>query len=363
MLKIVTIVGARPQFVKAAVVSRVLKNTSNCSEVLIHTGQHYDVKMSDLFFQEMEIPKPDYQLSISGGTHAQMTGAMLIKIEEVISQEKPDVVLVYGDTNSTLAGALSAAKLNIPVAHVEAGLRSYNMRMPEEVNRILTDNVSNLLFCPTQTAVDNLKQEGFGIAKSGSIRLTGDVMYDAVLHYQPLAEKRSKILTDLGIVPDEYVLCTLHRQENVDDDDKLGEIISALNALSKDSKIVFPVHPRTRQRIDKLGMELNCFAIEPVGYFDMLQLLKHSKSVMTDSGGLQKEAYFSRKPCLTMREETEWTELVAGGVNILCGSSRESIIECFKKLNSEFNCDFPKELYGDGAAGEKIVSCMVSGGQ
>lgn len=302
-MKIATIIGARPQFVKAAAVSRVIKNTESVEEIIIHTGQHYDVNMSDVFFEEMDIPKPDYNLNINGMGHGAMTGQMLEKIEEVLLSEKPDWVLVYGDTNSTLAGALAAKKLHIKVAHVEAGLRSFNMNMPEEINRILTDRISDVLFCPTSTAVDNLKKEGYENIDTKIINV-GDVMLDVALFYKERATKPKDSL------PEQFVLCTVHRAENTDDVDRLKSIFESLEIISKTTPVVLPLHPRTKSKLISIDYDFDNSKIKfinPVGYFEMIWLLQNCSFVMTDSGGLQKEAFFFKKQCITLRDETEWS--------------------------------------------------------
>lgn len=350
-MKILTIIGARPQFVKAAVVSRAL-NKAGISEILIHTGQHHDASMSDVFFQEMRIPKPNYHLGVAGLGHGAMTGRMLEKIEEVLLKEKPDWLLVYGDTNSTLAGALAAAKLHISVAHVEAGLRSFNMRMPEEVNRVLTDRVSTLLFCPSDAAVNNLKAEG---VIRGVVR-TGDVMADALYYYLEFAAKEAKMFSTPPAGP--YALATLHRAENTDDPVRLKNIMTALEVIGLERPVYLPLHPRTKNKLKEMGLSPKLNIIDPVGYYDMLQLLKGCSIVLTDSGGLQKEAYLSQKPCVTFRDETEWVELVEIGVNKVVGTETESIVAAARAyLQSQPN--FPSGLYGDGKAGEKIVQAML----
>ncbi|MCX6291723.1 MAG: UDP-N-acetylglucosamine 2-epimerase (non-hydrolyzing) [Bacteroidetes bacterium] len=355
-MKIVTVLGARPQFVKAAVVSREISRHSLLDEIIVHTGQHFDKNMSEIFFREMEIPEPAYHLNIHSLSQGAMTGQMLEKVEKVIADVKPGLVLVYGDTNSTLAGALAARKLNIPLAHVEAGLRSYNMRMPEEINRIVTDRISDHLFCPSETAVRNLEREAFHLFGC-SILNTGDVMYDAVLFYQEKASLQSTIISKLN--NSEFVLCTLHRAENTDDVSKLASIISALNTITETIPVVLPLHPRTRKIMDTNKIKLNFDVIEPVGYFDMLELLKHCKLVMTDSGGLQKEAYFFQKPCVTLRDETEWTELVECGYNKIAGSDAGSILRNFEAMRAK-QFSFDVQLYGDGRAGKKIVDAILS---
>ncbi|MFP5491613.1 MAG: non-hydrolyzing UDP-N-acetylglucosamine 2-epimerase [Bacteriovoracia bacterium] len=352
MKKIVTIIGARPQFIKAAVVSRAFKAKSNIQEVLIHTGQHHDASMSDVFFDEMRIPKPDYNLGVAGLSHGAMTGRMLEKIEEVLLKEKPNWVLVYGDTNSTLAGALAAAKLHIPVAHVEAGLRSFNMKMPEEINRILTDRVSTLLFCPSDAAVKNLQNEG---VTKGVIR-TGDVMADALYYYQKIACVEAKLFKTPPAQP--YTLATLHRAENTDDPVRLKKIISALEIVNIETPVYLPLHPRTKGKLKDLGLNPKINIIDPVGYYDMLQLLKGCSIVLTDSGGLQKEAYLSQKPCVTFRNETEWVELVETGVNMVVGTETDAIVSAVKAFKHS-GVKFPEALYGNGKAGEKIVEAML----
>lgn len=316
-MKVLSVVGARPQFIKAAVVSRVLRTDPAVREVLLHTGQHYDTNMSDLFFSELDIPRPDYHLGIGGGAHGQNTGRMLEALEKVFVSEQPDWVLVYGDTDSTLAGALAAVKLHIPVAHVEAGLRSFNRGMPEEINRVLTDHASDLLFTPTQTAVENLRREGIPRER---IHNVGDVMYDAALYYGTKAERKSRILERLDLQPKGYILATIHRAENTDDPERLENILRTLVCVHQDVTVVLPVHPRTRARaqtykFDHLMEEI--VTIDPVGYLDMVMLEKNARLIATDSGGVQKEAYFHRIPCVTLRDETEWVELVELGWNRL----------------------------------------------
>lgn len=353
-MKIVTVIGARPQFIKAAVISRVFASCNEIEEVIIHTGQHFDANMSEVFFEEMSIPKPHYNLNINGLGHGAMTGQMLEKIEEVLLQEKPDWVVVYGDTNSTLAGALAAKKLHIRVAHVEAGLRSFNMDMPEEINRILTDRISDVLFCPTDTAIENLKREGF---KNMDCRImkNGDVMQDAALFYSDKA-KRPEVT-----IPEHFVLCTVHRAENTDDPERLAGIFDALENLSKSLPVVLPLHPRTRSKLMALNYDFSnskiCF-IDPVGYLEMVWLLKNCELVMTDSGGLQKEAYFFRKYCVTMRDETEWVELVENGFNLLAGSDSDRILKCIRELRLKNQVEFENRLYGKGDAGKKVLEVL-----
>lgn len=360
-MKIITVIGARPQFIKAAAVSRAIAehNAVNndprlaIQEIIVHTGQHFDANMSDIFFNEMQIPHPHYQLDINSVGHGAMTGRMLEKIEGILLEEQPDWVLVYGDTNSTLAGALAAKKLHIKVAHVEAGLRSFNMRMPEEINRILTDRISDILFCPTDTAMANLDREGFGHLTSRIVK-SGDVMQDAALYYRETAAERSTIVSRLGLEGKDFVLCTIHRAENTDDPQRLASIVAALNEIAEDMPVVLPLHPRTTQRIVEQRLMLGFEPIEPVGYFDMISLLSACRIVMTDSGGVQKEAYFFGHPCVTLRDETEWTELVQHGFNILAGSDRDRILSGFQRMLVQ-RPDFAIDLYGSGQASPAIV--------
>lgn len=351
-MKIITIVGARPQFVKAAVVSRALSKVSDIEELIVHTGQHHDANMSDVFFDEMEIPKPTFNLGIHGLGHGAMTGQMLEGLEAIYRDQKPDRVLVYGDTNSTLAGALAAAKMHIPVAHVEAGLRSFNMRMPEEINRILTDRISDLLFCPTQTAIDNLRKEGYPFAENKLI-LSGDVMQDAAMYYAQTSASKSTIIEKLKLR--DFVLCTLHRAENTDDLSRLKSIIDSLSEIHNVVPVVLPLHPRTQKIVKDAGIKLPFTVIDPVGYFDMIEMLKHCSLVMTDSGGLQKEAFFFAKHCITLRDETEWVELVQGGFNKLAGADYHKILSSFEEMRNK-KSDFSVNLYGGGKASEKIVN-------
>ncbi|MDD4108288.1 MAG: UDP-N-acetylglucosamine 2-epimerase (non-hydrolyzing) [Prolixibacteraceae bacterium] len=352
MPKILTIVGARPQFVKAAALSRALKKF-NLEEVLVHTGQHFDENMAEIFFRQMEIPEPKYNLGIHSLSHGAMTGRMLEEIEKVLLHEKPSVVVVFGDTNSTMAGALAAAKIHIPVAHVEAGLRSYNMRMPEEINRILTDRISNLLFCPTEAAVKNLHREGFETFNV-KIENIGDVMYDVALFYSHISEKYAKVINTLQSDSMPFVLTTLHRQENTDDLLRLRSIVEALNELNKEFRIVLPLHPRTKKIIDQENIRLSFIPLEPVGYFDMIELLKNCAFVITDSGGLQKEAFFFKKQCLVIRDETEWTELVDLGYNFLVGADKNLILQKIGEIVKS-GMSFSERPYGEGNAAEKIA--------
>ncbi|QDK37514.1 non-hydrolyzing UDP-N-acetylglucosamine 2-epimerase [Bdellovibrio sp. NC01] len=346
-MKIVTVVGARPQFIKAAVVSRAFLKHNQIEEIIIHTGQHYDANMSDVFFEEMKIPKPKYNLGISGLSHGAMTGEMLKGIEEVLIKEKPDWVLVYGDTNSTLAGALAACKLHIKIAHVEAGLRSFNMAMPEEINRILTDRISNILFCPTETAIKNLKNEGYDNINSKTINV-GDVMLDAAIFYSKMAP---------DITPKEsFVLATIHRAENTDDEQRLKNIFRGLTEIAKSTKIILPLHPRTKKIVETLNISTTGIdIIPPASYFEMISYLKECQLVVTDSGGLQKEAYFFKKQCITLRDETEWVELISSGTNSLVGSNVDKMLSVFNEMKNRIKPQNFPSLYGDGLAGEKIV--------
>jgi UDP-GlcNAc3NAcA epimerase len=349
-MKILTVVGARPQFIKAAVVSRAFKESKpEIKEILVHTGQHYDSNMSDVFFDELDIPQPTYNLCIGGGTHGQNTGRMLEKIEELMAFEKPNWVIVYGDTDSTLAAALAASKLHIPVAHIEAGLRSFNRRMPEEINRVLTDHISTMLFAPTDSAKMNLIHEG--IAKD-KIYVVGDVMYDASLFYKD-SLCIPKWFKKMGLTINKFVLCTIHRAENTDNFFRMKAILDGLS--SSFLPVVLPIHPRTRKRITEMGfLKLkNIYLVDPVSYLEMVWLESNCKLIATDSGGVQKEAYFHRKYCLTLRDETEWVELVEEGINKLVGANTDIIKKFINHNQTEFNIN---QLYGDGCAGLKIVN-------
>ncbi len=357
MKKIVTILGARPQFVKAAVLSRIISEKKEIEEVIIHTGQHFDNNMSEVFFTEMEIPKPKYNLNINGLGHGAMTGQMLEKIEEVLLKEKPLAVVIYGDTNSTIAGALAAKKLDIKVVHIEAGLRSFNMQMPEEINRILTDRISDLLLCPTGTAIKNLKNEGFDNLDNNVVE-SGDIMKDAVAFYSKNSAERSSIISDLDLQNNNFVLATIHRQENTDDLQKLRSIFEGLQIINKEIPVVLPLHPRTRNILKKNNLVYNFIMIDPVGYFDMLELLKNCKMVVTDSGGLQKEAFFNKKHCIIAREETEWIELVENGFAKIVGSDQQKMIKAFKEYKNS-KADFNINLYGD-RVGESIYNNINS---
>jgi len=357
MKKIVTILGARPQFVKAAVLSRVITKHKFVEEIIIHTGQHYDNNMSDIFFLEMEIPRPKYNLAINGLSHGAMTGQMLEKIEDVLDIEKPDLVVVYGDTNSTLAGALAAKKTHIKVVHVEAGLRSFNMKMPEEINRILTDRISDLLVCPTDTAMSNLYNEGFENMPSKMVKC-GDIMKDAVEFYSKISHDKSSIISDLNLSNNEFVLATIHRQENTDDLNSLKKIFKGLEEISISKQVVLPLHPRTKAILKKNNLNFNITIIDPVGYFDMLELLKNCNLVVTDSGGLQKEAFFNKKHCIIAREETEWVELVSNQFAIIVGADSKKILKAFDKFQNS-TTNFEMDLFGENV-GEKIYTEILS---
>ncbi|MDQ7047704.1 MAG: UDP-N-acetylglucosamine 2-epimerase (non-hydrolyzing) [Sulfurovum sp.] len=350
MIKILTILGARPQFIKAGTVSREIAKYDEIDEIIVHTGQHYDANMSDIFFDEMQIPKPDYHLDINGLGHGAMTGQMLEAIEKVLIDEKPDWVMVYGDTNSTLAGALAASKLHIKLAHIEAGLRSFNMKMPEEVNRILTDRVSDLLFCPTDSAIGNLKNEGFDQFACKVVK-SGDVMQDGAMFYRHLAKK-----PDFDIAND-YILSTIHRAENTDDIVRLTSIIESLNTLNKEKQVIVPLHPRTRKIIEVNSIKTEFTMIAPVGYLEMVWLIDHCDIVLTDSGGLQKEAFFFQKPCITLRDETEWVELIENRFNVLAGADKDKILDVYK--NFDFSDNFSVDLYGRGLASSCIMQELL----
>lgn len=360
-MHIVTVVGARPQFIKVAAVSRVLRGTPGVRETLLHTEQHYDANLSDIFFDELEIPPPDYRLGIRSGSHGAQTGRMLEAIETVLLDEKPDWVLVYGDTNSTLAGAVAAAKLHIPVAHVEAGLRSFNRRMPEEINRILTDHCSDLLFAPTDAAVANLEREGVA---AGRVHCVGDVMYDASVYFGAKAERTSVIREELNLEPQGYVLATIHRAENTDDSGRLRAIAAGLAAVARQVPVVLPLHPRTRAALQREGIYETYAAslrmVDPVGYLDMTMLEKSARLIVTDSGGVQKESFFHGVPCVTLRDETEWVELVEAGWNCLAppGSS-QAVAECIlDALHTARSAEERPSLYGGGRAAERIVGLL-----
>jgi len=364
------VVGARPQFIKAAAVSRAIHRYNDANrrilhEIILHTGQHYDKKMSDVFFEQLDIPEPEYNLGIVEKNHGAMTGKMLEQLEAVLLEERPDMLLVYGDTNSTLAGALAAAKLHIPVAHVEAGLRSYNRKMPEEINRVMTDHLSAPLFCPTQTAVRNLNKEGI----SQHIYNVGDVMYDVALNYRAKASEKY----DLGqwsLEEHGYVLCTVHRAENSDHKTRLQSIFSALNEIVIGIPVVLPLHPRTRKMLGVYELEYllePLHIIEPVSYLEMIRLEMSAKAIITDSGGIQKEAYFHKVPCLTLRDETEWVETVEQGCNKICGANAAVICEKWKEICQDtdlFRFENKGDVlpYGNGAAADLIVDVIAGNG-
>ncbi|CAN0618892.1 UDP-2,3-diacetamido-2,3-dideoxy-D-glucuronate 2-epimerase [Burkholderia multivorans] len=360
MARILTVVGARPQFIKAAAVSQALAQdyASELTEVIVHTGQHYDSNMSQVFFDELGIPKPAYNLEIAGGSHGVMTGRMIEAIERVILDERPDTVLIYGDTNSTLAGALAAVKLHVPVAHVEAGLRSFNMRMPEEVNRIVADRVSSLLFCPTDTAVRNLANEGI----ENGVSWVGDVMYDVSLHYAKVATERSSIAERLGVADGQYVLATCHRAENTDEPRRMRAIATALGQLAKTMPVILPLHPRTRQIVADQGLTAllgDVRVVEPLSFLDMVRLEQSAKVIVTDSGGVQKEAFFYGVPCVTMRDETEWVETVTAGWNVLVGADQDALLAA---VHDAATPDERPAVYGDGHAARKILAQLARPG-
>jgi UDP-GlcNAc3NAcA epimerase len=352
-MKILTILGARPQFIKAGSVSREISKHKEIEEIIVHTGQHYDANMSDIFFEEMQIPKPNYFLGIGGKSHGAMTGQMIEKIEKVVISEKPDWMMVYGDTNSTLAGAIVASKLHVKLAHIEAGLRSFNLRMPEEINRILTDRVSSVLFCPTDTAIRNLKNEGYENLQCKIVK-SGDVMQDGAIFYKSLSKKPNIEINK------NFILCTIHRPENTDDEVRLKSILEALNEIAMEKQVLLPLHPRTRKIIDNLKLNVSKLkVIDPVGYLEMVWLIDNCKIVMTDSGGLQKEAYFFNKQCITLRDQTEWVELVEHGVNFLVGAKKDEILNIYHNLN-DFTRTFDRlNLYGAGNASSIITKNLV----
>lgn len=359
MKKIVTVLGARPQFIKASVVSDAIAKTSTLNEVVVHTGQHFDPNMSDVFFAELGMPSPKHHLNIHGGSHGDMTGRMLVEIERVLQSERPDAVLVYGDTNSTLAGALAAVKIHIPVAHVEAGLRSFNMRMPEEVNRILTDRISSWLFAPTQAAAEHLENEGIDPAM---VHRVGDVMYDVALQHGSRVSSEGGLLGRLGLEPQGYVLATVHRAENTDSSHRLTTIVDALEATAQNTRVVWPLHPRTRAilrdagRLDALAAKVQL--IDPIGYLDMVQLEKYAALIATDSGGVQKEAFFHGVPCVTLRDETEWVELVESGWNRLAPpDDAHQLVDAIRTGRGSIGR--PVTPYGDGHAARAIAKKLA----
>jgi UDP-GlcNAc3NAcA epimerase len=355
-MRIATVIGARPQFVKAAVVSQAFRLHPGLTEILIHTGQHFDSNMSDVFFEELGIRSPDYHLGIHGMRHGAMTGRMLEEVEKVLITEKPDLLLVYGDTDSTLAGALAAAKLHIPIAHVEAGLRAYNQAIPEEINRVLTDHISTILFTPTEQADRNLAKEGIAAEK---IRNVGDVMYDAALHFSAIASGQSKVLSQYALEPGKYILATIHRPQNTDTEVALQIVTKLLDTVSSEMQVVWPVHPRARKKIHDFGIMMkHVMMIDPVGYLDMTELERNAALVMTDSGGVQKEAYFHRVPCVTLRPETEWVELLAHDWNILIPPGPDVVSLASRILSRVHHQGADVQLYGSGQASQRIAEVL-----
>lgn len=358
MKKILTVLGARPQFIKASVLSHEIQKSTEFQEVLVHTGQHFDANMSEVFFEQLGINEPNYFLDIHGGRHGAMTGRMLEQVEKVLVAEKPDIVIVYGDTNSTLAGALAASKLHIPVAHVEAGLRSFNMVMPEEVNRILTDRISTWLFTPTASASEHLRSEGITNSK---IKEVGDVMYDVALHYGARVKAKGRALARLNLIPESYVLATVHRAENTDNEQRLKAIVNGLEAVALHMPVVWPLHPRTRRALEHIGWLKNLspdiLLIDPVSYLDMVQLEKYAAVIATDSGGVQKESFFYRVPCVTLRDETEWVELVDTGWNRLQPPHfPAAVVDAIEAAIGSIGQ--PVELYGKGDAALNILNAL-----
>ncbi|MDR7665079.1 UDP-N-acetylglucosamine 2-epimerase (non-hydrolyzing) [Methanosarcina sp. Z-7115] len=351
-MKIASVIGVRPQFVKASVVSRELRKKHE--EILIHTGQHYDYQMNKIFFDQLNIPEPECHLDIGSGSHGFQTGEMLKKIEEVLIKEKPDLVLTYGDTNSTLAGALAASKLHIKNAHVESGLRSFDRSMPEEINRILTDHCSDILFCPTKNAVENLKNEGI----TENAYLTGDVMVDSLFCNREIAENKSTILNDLGLKSKEYLVATIHRASNTDNEENLKNIVDAFSELNE--TVIFPLHPRTEKLLKTYGLydklKSSVILTKPMGFFEFIKLMDHARMILTDSGGIQKEAYVLKVPCITLRENTEWVETIEDGWNVLVGTDKNKIIEMIYRFNPSLNTH--SNRFGNGSAGAKIVSVL-----
>ncbi|MDR0970495.1 MAG: UDP-N-acetylglucosamine 2-epimerase (non-hydrolyzing) [Lentimicrobiaceae bacterium] len=376
-MKIVSIIGARPQIIKAAALSRAIRQyfSDELTEIIIHTGQHYDSNMSDIFFDELQIPKPHYNLQVGSDSHARQTAQMMLKIEEVLCVENPDFVVVYGDTNSTLAAAITASKLHIPIAHIEAGLRSFNKTMPEEINRILCDHCSTLLFTPTKKGLENLLKEGFSkennkpfTADNPGIFLCGDVMYDNNLYYREKAIEKSKILNALKLENEPFVLCTIHRAENTDNAKRLTTLFETILEIAQQQKIVVPLHPRTNKLLDiKLEKTLlqhltnnkNIILTEPVSFFDMLALEHNAQLIMTDSGGVQKEAYFFKKPSLILRNETEWTEIIDAGTAQIVDTNKEKIVAIWKFFSAHPPSNFPS-IFGDGAAAQFICKTILS---
>ena len=375
-MKIVTIIGARPQIIKAAGLSRAIKNhyADRIQEVIVHTGQHYDDNMSQVFFDELGIPKPDYNLQVGSATHGVQTSRMIEGIERILTDEKPDYIVLYGDTNSTLAGAVAASKIHVPIVHIEAGLRSFNKRMPEEINRIVCDHCSTLLFTPTLAGFENLAKEGFRMDNARPFTIDnpkvyhcGDIMYDNSLHFSTIADQKTDILQRVELTEKPFVLATLHRDSNTDDKERLTSILDALITLSHEIAVVLPMHPRTRkmteqliddERLYRLYHSENITITEPVSFLEMIQLEKHASLVMTDSGGVQKEAYFFRKPCAILRPETEWVEIVETGSATLVDAEKERILQTCKQYLQQPPVDFP-EIFGDGHAAEFILEKML----
>jgi UDP-GlcNAc3NAcA epimerase len=373
MKKIITVIGARPQIIKAAAISRAIKNnfSDKILEVIVHTGQHYDENMSQLFFEELEIPFPNYNLNVGSGSHGEQTAKMLEGLENIYFQEKPDAVIVYGDTNSTIAGALAASKIHIPVIHIEAGLRSFNKAMPEEINRIACDHMSTLLFTPSETGHRNLLNEGIknehneaASIDNPKIYLCGDIMYDNSLYFSAVSEQKSKILKELDIAKNDFILCTIHRDTNTDDTANLNAIFRALLRIQKTSnlKIVLPLHPRTKEKLNshlnetlltELNQNKNFKIIPPTGFLDIISLEKNARLIITDSGGLQKEAFFFQKPCIILREQTEWIEIVENGNAMIAGADEQKIGKCFEQIMKKTDFTYPN-LYGDGNAANFI---------
>ncbi|TNE97306.1 MAG: UDP-N-acetylglucosamine 2-epimerase (non-hydrolyzing) [Bacteroidetes bacterium] len=380
MKKIVTIIGARPQIIKSSALSRAVNGVyrDQIKEVIVHTGQHYDDNMSDVFFREMGIPRPDYNLSVGSGSHGSQTAKMMEGLEDIFLKEKPDAVVIYGDTNSTLAGALAAVKIHIPVVHIEAGLRSYNKRMPEEINRITSDHCSTLLFTPTDSGIKNLQKEGFDLSRKGKADLNnpfvykcGDIMYDNSLYFSTVSEEKSNIINDLGLTSGSYILSTVHRDSNTDQPEKLEAIFNAyLTLLQQDPElfVVLPLHPRTKNKMqENLSASLleqvadmsRLMIIPPAGFLDIIALEQHAKLIITDSGGLQKEAFFFKKPCIILRPETEWVEIVENGNAIIADADQKRILEAYRQLSLKTDYTYPS-FYGDGKAAEFICSCIVN---
>ena len=378
MIKILTVIGARPQIIKAAALSRAIRNkfSDKINEIIVHTGQHYDENMSNVFFDELQIPKPNYNLNVGSSGHAQQTAQMIVGIEEILLKEKPDFIILYGDTNSTLAGAVAAAKIHIPVVHIEAGLRSFNKKMPEEINRITCDHVSTLLFSPTKTGFNNLVREGFEVNNKPPFTIDnpqiyhcGDVMYDNSLFFSEIAESKSDIINKLNLKRNEFILCTIHRDNNTDDPIRLNAIFSALNKISSEDKIttVLPLHPRTSKLLKKnlskklyqeIFKNLYIKIIQPVSFFDMIELEKNARIVMTDSGGVQKEAYFFEKPCIIMRSETEWKEIVENKTAIVADADEQKIIDSYYHFIKKDKLNFPR-IFGDGKTAEFICGEII----